>query len=323
MSLDRVAMLPPELPELASLEAKVEQLMRSAKADSTLRAYKADWDHFAAWARSHELQALPSTPETVALYLADLSASRKVSTISRRLIAISFVHRSLRFPSPATAQHAVVGETVKGIRRTLGAAQKQKRALLTPDIQEMLASLPRRLIGVRDRALLLIAYAGALRRSELSKLDMEDLEFHSEGLTITVRRSKADQEAFGRRIGIPFGSHKSTCPVRALRRWLDAAPIRSGALFRPISRHGKVSSKRLAAEGVAIVAKRYAEEIGIPAVEVGGHSLRSGFATQAAMNGATELQIMRQTGHQSLPMLRRYIREGTLFRDNAAAKLGL
>ena len=166
MSLDRVAVLPPEVPELASLEAKVEYLMRSAKADNTLRAYKADWDHFAGWARLHELQALPSTPETVALYLADLSGSRKVSTISRRLIAISFVHRSLRFQSPATAQHAVVGETVKGIRRTLGAAQKQKRALLTPDIQEMLASLPRRLIGVRDRALLLIAYAGALRRSD-------------------------------------------------------------------------------------------------------------------------------------------------------------
>jgi integrase len=187
----------------------------------------------------------------------------------------------------------------------------------------MVAALPPGSIGIRDRALLLVGFAGAFRRSELVGLNREDVEFVSEGLVTTLRRSKTDQEGHGRKVAVPFGSNLETCPVRALQAWLDISKIASGAIFHPINRHGRIQPGRLSGEAVAIVVKRYAAACGKDASHFAGHSLRAGLATQAAIAGVSERSIMNQTGHRSTAMVRRYIRDGSLFRDNAAGRVGL
>ena len=176
---------------------------------------------------------------------------------------------------------------------------------------------------MRDRALLLLGFAGAFRRSELIGLDRAAVALTTDGLVVTLRRSKTDPEGAGRKIGIPYGSHPETCPVRAFRAWLEASRITAGALFRPINRHAQLGTRRLSAYAVALIVKRYATAAGLNASEFAGHSLRSGLATSAAQAGASERAIMNQTGHRSLNMVRRYIREGSLFRENAAAVVGL
>jgi integrase len=178
------------------------------------------------------------------------------------------------------------------------------------------------LIGIRDRALLLIGLAGSFRRSELVALNVDDVQVIGDGLVVTLRRSKTDQEGEGRKVGIPYGSNPETCPVRALRAWQEASGIEAGALFRSVSRHGKIGG-RLSGFAVAIIVKRYAGAVGLEAAGYSGHSLRAGLATAAAIRGASERSIMAQTGHKSAAMVRRYIRDGSLFRENAAAKVGL
>jgi integrase len=177
--------------------------------------------------------------------------------------------------------------------------------------------------GRRDRALLLLGFAGALRRSELVNLDVADVTQGSDGLTVRLRRSKTDQEGAGRTIGIPYGSNPLTCPVRAWRAWLEVSSITEGAAFRPVDRHGNISTTRLSAQAVAFVLKRLATRAGLDAGEVAGHSLRAGLATSAAAVGVPERVIAEQTGHKGTAMLRRYIREGSLFRENAASAVGL
>jgi len=220
-------------------------------------------------------------------------------------------------------QNAIVSEVWKGIKRKKGTAQHGKKPFLTPDLRRIVAELPQDLQGARDRALLLIGFAGGFRRSELTALDFEDIEMTQDGLIIRLGRSKTDQEGQGRPVALPTGSDPKTCPVRALRTWLEQADISSGPLFRAVDRSGLVSDHALHADSVAYLVKRAAGRAGLDAVEYAGHSLRAGLATQAAMNGASELAIMKQTGHRSLATVRKYIREGTLFRDNAATKLGL
>jgi integrase len=187
----------------------------------------------------------------------------------------------------------------------------------------MVAALPDDLAGVRDRALLLVGFAAALRRSELVALCVEDLEFSDQGLAITIRRSKSDQEAHGEQIGVPYGSTTETCPVTALQSWLEAAGIESGALFRRIDRHGHVGPNALAPGAVASIVKKAVEAVGLDATQFSGHSLRSGLATSAAQNGASELTIMSQTRHKSTAMVKRYVRKGSLFTSNAASAAGL
>ena len=210
-----------------------------------------------------------------------------------------------------------------GIRRSKGTAQKAKTPVLIEDLRKMVYRLPETLIGVRDHAILLVGFSGAFRRSELVALNVADTVFTRDGLTVTIRRSKTDQEGEGRKIGLPYGSNPATCPIRSLQDWLRESKITEGSLFRPINRHGKMASFRLSAAAVAAVVKRYAAAAGLDATDFGGHSLRSGLATQAAMNGASERSIQNQTGHRSLEMLRRYIRDGSLFRENAASVVGL
>jgi len=272
---------------------------------------------------------VPGTPtsctpgRTGALYITDLASCRAAGTITRRLTSITKAHQSAGFATPSTTRHLAVSETLKGIRRTIGTAQKCKAPLLTKDLRKIVEHLPAGLIGARDRALLLIGYAGGFRRSELAGLIVEDVNFTEDGLIISLRHSKTDQEGQGRKVGIPRGAHPDNCPVRSLREWESTAGIETGPLFRAITRHAKLSNVQLNSDSVALIVKRAAHRAGYDPSTLGGHSLRAGLATQAAMNGATELTIMKQTGHRSLAMLRRYIRDGDLWRRNEAASLGL
>ena len=306
---------------LAEIADRAGEFIHQSKASNTVRAYRSDWAHFESWCKAHGQISLPSSPETVALYVTDLAATHKPATITRRLSAISQAHQIAGFEPPTGS--AKVRLVMAGIRRTKGTAQSAKTPVLVDDLKRMVSELPGGLIGIRDRALLLIGFCGAFRRSELVALDVADVAFTREGLVLTIRRSKTDQEGEGRKIGIPYASHVETCPIRSLQDWLEKSGITEGPIFRPINRHGKMASIRLSPAAVGDVVKRYAGAVGLNASDFAGHSLRSGLATSAAMAGASERAIMNQTGHRSLNMVRRYIRDGSLFRENAVAAVGL
>jgi integrase len=237
------------------------------------------------------------------------------------LNAICEAHKAVGLESPTHA--GLVRNTLKGIRRTFGTAPVQKAPTLTADIRVMVQAADAGLIGLRDRALLLLGFAGAFRRSELVSLAAEDCTFGRDGLTVLLRRSKTDQEGAGRKVGIPYGSSPETCPVRNLEDWLTQAGVTAGPLFRSINRHGRVQARGLSGIDVARVVKKLAERVGLDSAKFAGHSLRAGHATSAAIAGASERSIMAQTGHHSVEMVRRYIREGNLWRENSAGKLGL
>lgn len=211
-----------------------------------------------------------------------------------------------------------------GIRRTLGVSPTRKQPVVTKDLRRLLAATPHdSLAGIRDRLVLLLGFAGGFRRSELVALDVEDVDEREYGLRVVVRGGKTDQEGETREIGIPFGRHAETCPVRAWRAWIAASGIGSGAVFCPINRHDQLQAGRLSDKGVALIVKRAALRAGLEPAKYAGHSLRSGLATAAAAGGAPERAIMRQTGHRSVETVRRYIRSGGLFQENAAAYVGL
>ena len=306
---------------LVPLADQARDYARAPKAANTLRAYRADWRHFAAWCERHGRSALPAAPETVALYLAELGGQRKTATIGRRLTAIAQAHKAADHGTPTT--QATVKAVWAGIRRTHGTAQEGKAPALTEDVRRMVTALPDKLLGTRDRALLLVGFAGAFRRSELVALDVADVAETGDGLVVTLRRSKTDQEGAGRRIGIPYGSNPLTCPVRALRAWLELTTIAAGPLFRAVDRHGRLGPGRLSDKAVALVVKRAAAAAGLDPSRYAGHSLRAGLATAAAAANVPERVIALQTGHRSTKILRRYIRAGSLLRENAAASAGL
>jgi integrase len=307
-------------PIVPSLE-QVREYIRASKAENTLRGCQADWRDFCAWCEVHSLCPLPAIAETVAAYVAECASHLKVGSIQRRLNAIAEAHKAVGLESPIHS--AIVANTMKGIRRSLGTAPAQKAAALTADIQAMLDATDAGIIGARDRALILLGFAGAFRRSELVSLDVEDCAFGKDGLTVTLRRSKTDQQGAGRKIGIPYGSNPETCPVRTLQSWIEQAGIGNGPLFRSINRHGQVQPSGLSGIDVARVVKKLADRAGLDAAKYAAHSLRAGHATAAAIAGASERSIMNQTGHRSVQMVRRYIRDGSLFRENSAGKLGL
>ena len=317
----------PLAPKPASLEEliqKAKTFVAAAKAPATLKAYRNDWRDFEPWCREHNLPSLPSTPETVALYIADSASILASGTIARRLTSITKAHQAAGFKdSPATTRHFVVGETLKGIRRTIGTAQHGKAPLLSADIRRIIAARCEDLLGLRDSALILVGFAGGFRRSELAGIHICDLKFSADGVVVTVRKSKTDQEGSGREVGLPFGASQDTCPVRTLRQWLDRAGIREGPVFRSVGRYGHVSRRGLHSDSIGKLLKRAAGRAGLKVEELGGHSLRAGCVTQAAMNGVREFVIMKQTGHKTIATLRRYIRSGEIFRENAAAGLGI
>jgi site-specific recombinase XerD len=296
------------------------RFLAASKAPATVRAYRADLRHFEAWCGDRGRNSLPASPETVAEYISDLAeVGMKPATITRRLSAISQAHRMAGHESPTQAQ--LVRMTAAGIRRSLGTAPHQARAILAGDLRTMLAALPDDLRGLRDRALLLIGFAGGMRRSELVGLDVGDIVEETEGLRITVRRSKTDQEGAGREIGVVRGRHPLTDPVAALAEWREAAGIEEGPMFREVDRANRVGSQRLSDRAVARIVKGAAERVGIDPRGVSGHSLRAGLATSAAAAGAPERTIMRTTGHRSEAMVRRYIRAGSVFIESASRYL--
>ena len=308
---------------LARLVAQAEASFQAARAGSTLRAYAHDWKQFRAWCAQNRLVALPASPQTIILYSTDLIKNhrKKLNTLIRRLAAVSQLHQQAGFDSPT--RDWAVKQFLQGLRREIGVAPLRKRPVLVEDLKRILAQLPETLLGKRDRALLLLGFTGAFRRSELVGLNAGDLEETSDGLIATVRRSKTDQEGEGRRVGIPPGAEQTTCPLWALEQWRTAAHIDRGSLFRVMNRHGQVLEKRLSAEAVALVVKRSVERLGVDPAAFAGHSLRAGLATSAAAAGKSERAIMNQTGHRSVTTVRRYIRDGNLFRENAADKIGL
>ena len=296
-----------------ALRAEVEAYVQAGIAPATKRAYRADLDHFEAWGGT-----IPATDAQVAAYLADHAAVLKVSTLTRRLAAVSIAHDARDLPNPVRTP--LVRATMRGIRREHGAAQRQAKPLLREDLFVVLGAMGDRLKDLRDRALLLIGFAGGLRRSELAAINLIDFERVREGIILTIRRSKTDQDGVGRRIGIPFG-RTIHCPVRALENWLSAARIEDGPVFRPVDRHGRVSASRLSGEAVSLIVRDRMAAAGFDPTGYSGHSLRAGFATSATRAGVSTFKIRQQTGHASDAMLSRYVREGELFLGNAAGAL--
>ncbi len=301
----------------AAVSEQTREYLVASKAAATVRAYRSDLADFERWCAELGRAALPAAPETVADYLAAQAAhGRKAATITRRLSAIAQAHKMAGLPSPTA--DPLVRLTAAGIRRTIGTAPRQVAPILIDDLRAMLAALPGDLRGLRDRALLLVGFAGGMRRSELVGLDVADVEFRPEGLLLHLRRSKTDQEGAGRLVAIVAGHHPRTDPVAALGDWLESAGINSGPVFREVDRAERVGEGRLSTMAVARTVKRSAARVGIDPAHVAGHSLRAGLATSAAAAGAPERSIMATTGHMSTAMVRRYIRQGSAFMESAS-----
>jgi integrase len=296
-----------------TLQADVEAYVQAGIAPATKRAYRADLDHFRAWGGT-----IPATDALVAAYLADHAAVLKVSTLTRRLAAVSIAHDARDLSNPVRTP--LVRATMRGIRREHGAAQHQAKPLLREDLFVVLGAMGDRLKDLRDRALLLVGFAGGLRRSELVAINLIDFDRVREGIILTIRRSKTDQDGMGRKIGIPFG-RTIHCPIRALENWLSAARIESGPVFCPVDRHGRLSASRLSGEAVSLILRDRMAAAGFDPTGHSGHSLRAGFATSATRVGISTFKIRQQTGHASDAMLSRYLREGELFLGNAAGIL--
>lgn len=296
---------------------------KDSKAENTVRAYASDWRDFCAYAEKRGKAPLPADPDEVARYVRDLveRLHLKLSTVSRRLAAITEEHLSHGYGTPVAEW--VVKNTMRRLRREHGCPARGKSPLLTSDLQRIVEIIPATTAGIRDKAILLLGFAGAMRRRELVSLDIEDLAIAPEGLVISINRGKTDQTRIGRKIGIPSGAKASTCPVRAVAAWLEEARLSEGPLFRGVTKHGSVRPTRLTDQIVADIVKKHVRAIGKYSGKFSGHSLRVGFVTAAAMAGVSEKSIADQSGHQSLTVLRKYIRDASVFRNNAASKVGL
>jgi integrase len=321
MGLTRLPELQPEPLSPVSSAVGIRDFVVGSRSEATRRAYRTDWGCFLSWCAQEGHEALPASPGVVAEFLVWRSSTDKPATLSRRLAAINAAHQLADLPSPTGT--SLVSLTLSGIRRTVGSAQRQVRPILTEDLRALVLSLGDELVDARDKTLLLVGFAGALRRSELVALTVEDLEWTDNGLVVQIRKSKTDQEARGQEIGIPYGSSEDVCPVRALRDWLQVAEITTGPVFRRVDQWGNVGVSALHPGTVADVVKRHVEAVGLDPAQFAGHSLRAGLATSAAQNGASELTIMAQTRHSSSAMVKRYVRRGNLFRTNAAVIAGL
>lgn len=304
--------------DLAAEVYRAHVYARAQHATATRHAYMADWARFEAWCKLRGIPSLPASPEAVATFLGALAGSGiKPSTMANRLAAIRYGHVIAGHESPTSSE--LVRATMKGIRRTVGAAPNRKAAATAERVLAMLPHIPDSLIGTRDRALLLVGFAGAFRRSELVALSAADLEEAAEGLRIHVRRSKTDQEGVG--AVVPIIKGKVACPVAALNAWLAAAGIADGPVFRPINRWGTVLPKALTGHAVAHMVKRYAALAGFNPADFSGHSLRAGFATSAVTAGARLFRVMDITRHKSTDTLRGYVRQAEEFKDHAGEGL--
>jgi len=313
--------------DIKSLELETLKNLRNSKSANTLRAYKADFKDFSEFCIMNGLSSMPTNPKTLSLYLTHLSATSKFSTLKRRIASISVIHK-LKGHYLDT-KHPLIMENLHGIKRVKGTNQKSKKAILINELRLIINVINKYLdnneIGevdciitqssknvrnkIRDKAIILIGFAGGFRRTELVNIDYDDVEFVSEGVKIFIKRSKTDQSGEGMIKAIPYFDNKCFCPVLSLKNWIEHSEIKSGRLF-------DISDK-----SISLIIKKYTSLAGFDPKKYGGHSLRSGFATSAAESGAEERNIMAMTGHKTTQMVRRYIQEANLFKNNALNKI--
>lgn len=309
-----------EIADAELMAEKVKGYIANAKSENTKKAYQSDWKDFETWCKSSGLNFLPASPITIAAYLSDKASSLKVASLERRLVAIRQAHAMAGYSFDKN--NPCISETLKGIKNTHGTAQMMKAPIVIDELREMVKVLGKDLKGIRDRALLLVGFTGAFRRSELVGIKFEDLKFTKEGAEILLRKSKTDQEGRGITVPIPYGSNPETCPIRALQAWLECSAISEGAIFRGINKHGHISRQGMNPASVALIIKRN-EHIGSREANFSGHSLRAGFCTTAASKGVAEHSIMRQSRHKKSDTVKKYIRIANMWQDCAAMKIGL
>lgn len=291
-----------------SLNPRSRAYTEASKARNTMRAYTSALADFKTWCDNHDCYALPAVPQTVVDYLTELAdAGKSVSTIQTRVAAIAFAHHSNDMDDPTMDQAVKI--LLQGIRRTLKTAPLQKAPITREELKTLLSHTTNDLRGQRDRALLLLGFAGAFRRSEIADLEVADVRFMPNGMHVTLRQSKTDQEGAGQVKRIPALENSPLCPVRALKLYLRQAEIVDGAIFRKIDRWNHVAERGIDPDTVARIVKRLCVRAGLPKRDFAGHSLRSGFVTQATADGVDDWKIMRVTGHKSLQMLDRYNRD--------------
>ena len=309
---------------LKKLQEETLLNLQHSKANNTIRAYKSDFNDFSIFCNENGFNALPTNPKIVSLYLTNLSNNDvKMSTLKRRLVSIGVIHK-LKGHYLDT-KHPLIVENIMGIRRRKGSIQRGKKPLLINNLKKIINVIDEQNIEkikkIRDRSIILIGFSGGFRRNEIVSLDYEDLDFVQEGLKINVRRSKTDQFGEGSLKGLPYFENSKYCPVVSIGEWIKISKINSGALFRRFIKGSKLSEYRLTDQTVALLIKEYLKLAGIENTNYSGHSLRSGFATSAAEAGAEERSIMNMTGHKSTEMVRRYIKEANLFKNNALNKI--
>ncbi len=299
--------------------------LKISKAHNTLRAYKSDFKDFELFCAKHGFNSLPTDPKIVALYLTYLSKKFKISTLRRRLVSISMVHKLKGHY--LDIKHPIIVENLLGIRRVKGSIQEGKKPLLINHLKELINVIDEQknddIKKFRNKSIILIGFAGGFRRSELISINHEDLEFVPEGLKITIKRSKTDQFGEGMIKGLPYFNNEKYCPVVNLKKWLEISKIKSGPIFRRFSKGLTLTDKRLTDQSVVLIIKEHLGLAGIENRNFAGHSLRSGFATVAAESGADERSIMAMTGHKSTQMVRRYIKEANIFKNNALNNLDI
>jgi len=310
--------------DLKTLQEETLLNLKNSKAKNTIRAYKSDFRDFGLFCAQNGFKSIPSEPKIVSLYLTKLSTiDVKMSTIKRRLVSIGIIHR-LKGHYLDT-KHPSIVENLMGIKRRKGSIQKGKKPLLINNLTKLINVIDNQNINeikiLRDRTIILIGFSGGFRRNEITSLDYEDLDFVKEGMKINIKRSKTDQFGEGSVKGLPYFDNKKYCPVISSQKWIKISNIRSGPLFRRFNKGLNLSENRLTDQTVALLIKKYLNLSGIDSNNYSGHSLRSGFATSAAEAGAEERSIMAMTGHKSTEMVRRYIKDANLFKNNALSKI--
>ena len=312
--------------DIKALQEETLLNLQSSKANNTVRAYKSDFNDFEMFCVQNGFKSLPSDPKIVSLYLTHLSSKdAKMSTLKRRLVSIGVIHK-LKGHYLDT-KHPSIIENIMGIKRRKGSIQKAKKPILINSLKLIINAIDQQnnqeIKKLRDRSIILIGFSGGFRRNEIVSLDNDDLDFVSEGVKINIKRSKTDQFGEGFTKALPYFDSSQYCPVISLKNWLDISKITSGPVFRRFLKGSKLSENRLTDQTVAILIKEYLNLAGINSKNYSGHSLRSGFATSAAESGVEERNIMAMTGHKSTEMVRRYIKEANLFKNNALNKIKL
>ena len=309
--------------DIKALHEETLNNLKTSKANNTLRAYRSDYKDFAGFCVKHGFKSMPSDPKIISLYLTHLSKTSKISTLRRRLVSIGVVHK-LKGHYLDT-KHPVIIENLMGIKRVKGSKQVGKKPILINHLKEIINVINEQKIGeivkLRNKTLILVGFGGGFRRTELISIDYEDLEFVNEGVKIALKRSKTDQFGEGMLIGLPYFSTETYCPVTNLKNWLKISKIKTGPIFRRFAKGSALTEHRLTDQSVVLIIKECLKLAGIENNNFSGHSLRSGFATVAAEAGADERSIMAMTGHKTTQMVRRYIREANIFKNNALNKV--